>query len=224
MTLKEIIQKTSKTIKTNWKELATASLMATANIAAAQEIKTTTAYETIIPEDNTAIYRVELFSYLVPNKLPLNADLYFTWEGTEGKESQVAIVQLLTNTGTIANIGPTVQYVDAGPGKISQEYGITGRLSDMSGPTKFKIDMRAYFADLNSNDITRYMTMGFVDAEKFRIEGLVSYQPEQKSGFFRSKWDYKINKRLQIGLETKRLFSQEGSKMAYRGLRVQVNL
>ncbi|MBC8494812.1 hypothetical protein H8D36_01530 [archaeon] len=224
MTLKEIVQKASRTIKENWKEVAAASLMATANMAPAQEINTVASHQAIAPENKEPIYRVELFSHLVPNQLPLNADIYFTWEGTEGKKTQLARLQLLTNTGTIANIGPTAQYVDVGPGKISQEYGITGRLSDMSGPIKFKVDMRAYFAELNSNDMTRYIAMGFVNHEKFRIEGLAAYQPKLESGFFRSKWDYKINKHLQVGLETKHLFTPEGPKSAYKGLRIQLNI
>lgn len=186
---------------------------------AAQETKTSLTHQTIGTEEKDVppIYRFEAFSMVIPSKqVNLNADLYVIWEGNSDYNLHGLRTQLLTNTNSPFNIGVTAQYTYHSAGGVSQEQGLILRASDFSKPIKYKVDVRSYFSDKNN------MFFGFVKTNKFGIEILGVYNTQKESGFFRTNWDYNINKHLAIGTETKHLLSPKGAEGAYIGIRLKL--
>jgi len=154
---------------------------------------------------------------IVPG-LPLDSDIYATWEHTKDSDFYLLRAQSLPIGTDHFKVGAAVQHVDGTGFDAHQEAGLVARLQgDIAKDTFGKIDVQ-YFPTRQEFD-----TYGFVDSKHVFADVLASYSPAKGSYFVRPGIDAKISDHVLLGLEA--MFSGKDSapKFDYLGARVGVD-
>jgi len=181
-------------IMKTWKKIALTTGLAGLITASAFGAPKTTLSQSAVVQEQEPIHRFELLS----RDLPMNSDVYGTWETQGDKELHKLRAETLPISYKGLSLGAVGQHVEEAP--LENELGIIGRVAGKINDDTFgKFDVR-YFPQSDNVDSYALIKNGKFFADEFSM-----YNLNTNKGFIRVGADYKIAENFAAGAEFKYL-------------------